>query len=424
MCSVDTCNNLNSGKKLNLVGAECRKCEFSKAHVVLQGKFPYCRNCFSNYLYHKYSSCIGKTKILRATDKVLLGFSGSIYSICLLELINKSLVEERKKKTKFEVVLVFIDDQPSDDTEEKCATFNCIRKLVERYSYTIFFTSLTPPDEQLILSEDPISTLTSRYDWITSSLSAFTTETSKISFSESIRMHTLYRVAKHLRCSKIFTSETSDHLASKIISSLAVGRGSMLSSETGFLHEVAEKIIHVRPLRECSKKEVVFYNVFNNLDTNISPSKFGLGKFHSIQKLSESFITDLQQSFPSTVATITSTGSKVTLGTPDRDQCLLCQSYFNNPGDLSAEEALKFSQLVAVHGPETVNPMDLAVSRNNDLSEQGDRQVMNKPLICYPCSILIRESNFKWELLKPFLNNPGDANQLRIYTEIKDFLFD
>jgi cytoplasmic tRNA 2-thiolation protein 2 len=47
----------------------------------------------------------------------------------------------------------------------------------------------------------------------------------------------------------------------------------------------------------------------------------------SIQELTETFVTDLQENFPATVSTIFRTGDKLSVGSgmPEDEGCALCQ---------------------------------------------------------------------------------------------------
>lgn len=420
MCSVDSCTNLKLEKKLNLTGANCRKCEDKKAQVVLQGKFPYCRECFLIYFQHKYSGGIGKAKVLKPGDNVLVAFSGSFSSICLLRLIHLSLIEDRKKKTKFNVTVIFIDERNRRTEDERNHVFKCINDLVSGYGYKVIFTYLTPLGENVHLSEDPHNLPNANDDKLTLILSQ-ATKTNREDITERLRLNILYKAARQLKCNKIFTAETSDHIATKLIGNIAIGRGGQLSEDTGFISTANENIILIRPLRECSKKEVTFFNVFHNLHLLEYPSTLEEDKFSSIQKLSETFITELQQSFPSTVATVVSTGSKLTITEKKGKTCLICQHTLDKENkDLTAEEAMRISQDVSNNGPEGFNCHDFVPFSNTEGTSLNFTEGLP---ICYACHIIIKECKMTEDALKTLVHNGHIKIQHHEMQEkIKDFL--
>ena len=134
MCSNNTCDEIkfDSDSKI-LFRAKCRKWDEQLAKIVLQRKFPYCRECFLIYFSHKYNGGLGKLKLLRRGDKVLVAFSGSPYGVCLINLIFQSLIADRKKKTKFEVEVIFIDERWNISKEERREIHLSINNLLSCY---------------------------------------------------------------------------------------------------------------------------------------------------------------------------------------------------------------------------------------------------------------------------------------------------
>lgn len=61
------------------------------------------------YATHKFRASLGKSKLVRKGDKVLVGFSGSSSSLALLHLIMTGIKEEAHKKLVFEPCIVYID---------------------------------------------------------------------------------------------------------------------------------------------------------------------------------------------------------------------------------------------------------------------------------------------------------------------------
>ena len=85
---------------------------------------------------------------------------------------------------------------------------------------------------------------------------------------------------------------------------MAVGRGAQVSNEAGFNDLRNQDVPIVRPLREFSSKELALFNLNCGEEHPIAHETFetkeGLKDF-TINRLTESFVTGLQEGFPSTV---------------------------------------------------------------------------------------------------------------------------
>lgn len=67
------------------------------------------RECFLKSTTHKFRATLGKSKIVRAGDAVLIAFSGSAASTALLNLVSVGLNEAVQKRLRFRPYVVFID---------------------------------------------------------------------------------------------------------------------------------------------------------------------------------------------------------------------------------------------------------------------------------------------------------------------------
>ncbi|GFT48669.1 cytoplasmic tRNA 2-thiolation protein 2, partial [Nephila pilipes] len=116
----------------------------------------------------------------------------------------------------------------------------------------------------------------------------------------------------------------------------------------------------------------------------------------SIQRLTESFITNLQEDFPATVFTIFRTGGKLlkqdgVLGT---ETCVLCKSKLDNieSDACSALEALKLSENLSK------NPIPLVTESENILLKSDDSDNMSFfRFLCHGCSIPFRNNKRGFE---------------------------
>lgn len=87
----------------------CRKCRCENADVLLVGQSGYCKTCFLNVTNHKFRAALGKSKIIRHGDSILVDHSGELNSTILLHLIKAGMSESAHKKLIFKTVVLYID---------------------------------------------------------------------------------------------------------------------------------------------------------------------------------------------------------------------------------------------------------------------------------------------------------------------------
>lgn len=82
----------------------------------------------------------------------------------------------------------------------------------------------------------------------------------------------------------------------------------------------------MRPLRVFEEKELVFYNIYNNVET-VHVSFPQENPFSSVQNLLKKFVNELQMNYPATIATVVRTGDKLTVQSNVQlnEKCKLCQ---------------------------------------------------------------------------------------------------
>ncbi|XP_045047627.2 cytoplasmic tRNA 2-thiolation protein 2 isoform X4 [Desmodus rotundus] len=158
------------------------------------------------------------------------------------------------------------------------------------------------------------------------------TLTAKEELLQTLRTHLILHMARTHGYSKVMTGDSCTRLAIKLMTSLALGRGAFLAWDTGFCDERHGDVVVVRPMRDHTLKEVVFYNrlfavpsVFTPAIDTKAPEKA------SIHRLMEAFVLRLQAQFPSTVSTVYRTSEKLVkaprdgnAGGPPGPRCLLC----------------------------------------------------------------------------------------------------
>ncbi|XP_065205039.1 cytoplasmic tRNA 2-thiolation protein 2-A [Planococcus citri] len=310
----------------------CKKCT-EKADVVLQKRHSYCKSCFLVLVSHKFRSTLGKTKLIKHQDRILVVSYGDSNSTALLHLLEKGMSENNHKRIKFHPMVLFIDETalwPSLDKVsilekifESLKNFDCyVCKLSSVYgNYTATNLNNSQPLDLLKQDENDVK--------LQNNFSGMKSATSKIDFILRLRYLVQKEVAVKLQCKKIFTPESGSNLAVRLLSDVILGRGSQISSDIGVCDTRLADIVTLRPLREITTKEVTFYNVFNELEVPAAPSLISFfNSSDSIHGVTEEFICGLQEEFPSTVYTIFHTGDKLknSDGCDEKNTCIMCNN--------------------------------------------------------------------------------------------------
>eukprot|EP00794_Sanderia_malayensis_P008978 gene8978-9936_t len=306
----------------------CMKCG-EKSLVLVRARDPLCRNCFLEYFTHKFRATLGKAKVIRQDEKVLVAFSGGPASCCMLNLIKEGLSENVHKKLRFYPEAVFINEgeildwtaNKSKEVDESVVKFCQDRGF---QANLLKISSLEVDDNN---EKDNSSTQASSIK-IKDLFQSIKTLTAKQDLLNTLRVRLLLKYAKDNNFTKILVAETSTNLSMKLLSNIALGRGGSLPIEIGVVDWRDKDVGIVRPMRELTTKEVAFYN---NIESIEPVSVHSLDTMEpnnaSLQKQTEAFISNLQASFPSTVSTIFRTGDKLSLPeeTMNQDSCILCK---------------------------------------------------------------------------------------------------
>ncbi|KAJ9593306.1 hypothetical protein L9F63_015126, partial [Diploptera punctata] len=400
------------------LGSICKKCNEKKADVVLRAKDAYCKDCFLTASTHKFRAALGKSKLVRPRDKVLIAFSGSQSSVALLHLVQTGLNGDNHKRLLFSCSVVYIDEGAVfglSSTERK-AICDEIVQHVKQTDIPVYITSL---EKSLFdLEETNYFRYDTDQDYVNEQkeqklkdcFSSRHSLTTRENLLELLRNRLLLKVAKHLKCTKIFTADTMSHLAVKLLTNVSLGRGSQLPLDVGFCDNRDADIMLLRPMRDFLKKEIVYYNVFNDLQSiNIPSLGTKVKPNESIQKLTEKFVTDLQEDFPSTVSTIFRTGEKMSMNNVAHEAdetCALCQAPLDTDTiESSALQSTEFSRKVSALGPSGFDSTSIGTMNTPDEKPQCEESASchckenelaisrsdAESCLCYSCRLILRE---------------------------------
>uniref|UniRef100_A0A0P4W686 Cytoplasmic tRNA 2-thiolation protein 2 n=1 Tax=Scylla olivacea TaxID=85551 RepID=A0A0P4W686_SCYOL len=175
----------------------------------------------------------------------------------------------------------------------------------------------------------------------------------------------LKQCAYSLGFRKMFLGDNSTTLSVRILSQVALGRGSQLPARVHF-KATSQNVEVYRPMRELLENEIIDYLNLQNI-TVPRPPTFQ-PNCTSIASCTEEFVRCLQKDFPATIPTIFRTGDKLVSTTEtakehdssadsftNDDFCALCASNLDTEkGEASALNATVVSQKYSSKRPQEI----------------------------------------------------------------------
>ncbi|XP_060600583.1 cytoplasmic tRNA 2-thiolation protein 2-B-like [Ruditapes philippinarum] len=347
MCSVqDGDVPMKRPEKDACLGRLCMKCKEVQAVLVTRVNDAFCKDCFQVYVTHKFRAAIGKTKLVRDGEHVLVAYSGGPSSSALLCLIQEGLSQRAHKKLRFRPGVLFIDEGATIGLtgEERLAICEKIHSIMKNTGFTCYIKSLeegftlTPDNEEKTSDSsttvnpcngsspafrDGESIETEEVQWkyeinqdlerrLKETLNNMKSVSAKEDFIRSLRNMILLDVARNCGYSKVMLGSCGTQLAVRLLTDISTGRGAHAAMVAAFADRRHDDVMFLRPMRDFSSKEAAIYNSFHNVESVFIPSlttKAQTGV--SIEHLTESFVTGLQADYPSTVSNIMRTGEKL-----------------------------------------------------------------------------------------------------------------
>ncbi|CAG5136041.1 unnamed protein product [Candidula unifasciata] len=460
MCSIEDDGELRPVKNdstQSLQEKKCVKCD-QPGVVVTRIHDCFCKSCFQVYVIHKFRAAIGKSKLIREGERVLVAFSGGANSAALLHLIQDGLSDRAHRKLRFIPTVLHVDecgvlDVSSDARQE-------LRQKIARVMLKSGFPAYIVDFEQAIDIErknmgtqngtdgvssdsgclvhdakDGLSTPAvdaSQTNKLRSLVGSVASLTSQEDFVRHLRNQLIVCIVRQMGFSKVLTAECSTRLSIKILTDIAQGRGSQLSLNTAFCDQRNGDVLFVRPVRDLTSKELVMYNTLFEVDSVFIPSiTTKTAKDSSIERLTETFVTGLQADFSSTVANIVRTSEK--LEPPDLENsqaCVFCQSPLDTDvGKASALRAIEYSQRISragqnaksanCHGDDT-KCQDKAAGESNCQAPELARS------LCYGCRVTLQNFNFEKSSLPNLVRQRSAAKNTShlLREKISEFLLE
>ncbi|KAK0074620.1 hypothetical protein PV326_012288, partial [Microctonus aethiopoides] len=384
-----------------LDGKQCQKCNSEDATIKLRSRNVYCQSCFQISVTHKFRATLGKSKIVRPNDKVLVAHSGSGKSTALLHLIKAGMHESVHKRLVFQTQVIFIDEGMINNysIDKRQSIINEIQCQIQPLEFETFVASLAVSLDQnnfaeiekiqnyLILDNDKNDKQLIEF------FNNLTSETSKEDLLKKLRLKVIVHAAKLLGCNKIFFADDSTSLSICILTNVSLGRGAQLSWDVGFINNLyGDDLIIMRPLKDFTRDEVNYYLHMHNLKAiNSKKLMTNTDSFSSIRKLTEHFLTDLDSQFNGTMSTIFRVGEKVSAvagcSVDQNEHCILCDAPLDtsNLGDItSAIKATAFSKLIS--SGQTKNSGVNGINNCSDNSSENLVEPSNTDNSCGNCA--------------------------------------
>uniref|UniRef100_L7M1D3 Cytoplasmic tRNA 2-thiolation protein 2 n=1 Tax=Rhipicephalus pulchellus TaxID=72859 RepID=L7M1D3_RHIPC len=406
MCSNSCdCEELNESELAPNAGADavastsdktCKTCG-DTAHLVLRKKDAYCKTCFVANCTHKFRATLGKSKLLKPGNKVLVAFSGGPSSAAMLRLLRDGFSEDTHKKLLFEPSLVYVYDDSS-----VLGTHGDVTDLMKESGFPYYTCSLDSLYSTERLKLDPSSRCPELGDSngaartaFAAACQSFKTLTDRESFYRLCLRRLLLRLARDNGFLKVFTAETGTSLAATLLTTIALGRGAQLREEVGFVDDRDPRVLLLRPMREFSSEEVQLFNEHCNVRfrAQTAPSAGGESRA-SVFRLTAAFVNGLQENFPATVSTVWRTGDKIesrpralAAGQGSSSRCRMCGS------PLDTVDVEPCSAVAALQLTRDISRLRLEEDAKSTTYDVADTLDVSSSTFCYACQALVRQGD-------------------------------
>ncbi|XP_005179789.2 cytoplasmic tRNA 2-thiolation protein 2 [Musca domestica] len=390
----------------------CNKCKQPGATYKLAFREPECKECFLNYVRHKFRAALGSSKVLPKNANVLLVFDCSAQSLVLLDMLHHAQTQNTFKRLHCNATVLYIDDYQMHidgecspeyekhlkDVQSTCSTyehFDCyILPLVKTDTVNDLIFNLK------YLPEEYSANVDKHKSQFKELLNCMRSLTSKQDFIKHYRSKVIGLAAKHFQCQFAFKADISSDLASDLLAAIALGRGGSAALDVALVdNRLDDDIKIVRPLKDLTEEEINLYVIAQNLKL-LEQRSYGsdFGPSASLQNLTKAFVEDLQQNYSSTVSTVFRTGSKIASQMDEKSElcCVFCKSVLDYK-DSNTLLAIEFSRIVSECGIKTEDISELSMEAHKHV--EGDIEGRDLTKVCHACRNIYADSSNKDILL-------------------------
>lgn len=278
-------NPANGGNK-----KVCRRCG-SEPYVLLDQVHLECRSCFLEYCIKKMRSTIGKTQLLKNNDSIVVAYSGGPSSRALLELLKDSIEKNTsRREQKLKPIILHIDVRDDISDELRASKLHSLLSELATLCpvWPLYWTTI----ESVMISDQYLDSMINFIYKFSSGQELYTIQRrlsdksvfqvgdladslqkqcnidhEKDLFDRFINLNTRFiQIASMLKGSLsdepkfVFTAENATSISNNVMKSVIFGRGDKMNTLAGVTHQYTDSpVIHMRPLRDFSSREIAFF---------------------------------------------------------------------------------------------------------------------------------------------------------------------
>uniref|UniRef100_A0A6G1SMW3 Cytoplasmic tRNA 2-thiolation protein 2 n=1 Tax=Aceria tosichella TaxID=561515 RepID=A0A6G1SMW3_9ACAR len=322
----------------------CRKCGRAP-FIVLDKVHVECKDCFVESSVKRFRQTVGKPKLIRNNDSLLVAYSGGQSSCALLDLMKSRLDLSSGPEPKFRPSILHIDVQSilcdSSLLNIKSSRLNNLNNLLQdlrqRYpAWPIYWTSIETcmasssevgglykifkSTEEIDVAGSHLLTNEDAHVKLQEAISRIGDLTDKQNFVTERCKDLINRVALAInstievsadKLKFVLVGSSATQLANNLLVDVILGHGSTIRPAVSVLDE-RFAIPLLRPMRDFSKKEIAFYLRARGIESATQPNILTKADRKAcIQTVTETFLSKLYVDYPATYSTLLRTGGKL-----------------------------------------------------------------------------------------------------------------
>ncbi|KAL8652240.1 MAG: hypothetical protein Q9210_002799 [Variospora velana] len=318
--------------------AACARCQQSNVSIMVRNE-----DCFKRYIATKVNKRVESNK-LRATFKdaprsLLLPVSFGSSSLSLLHILDQQLRGQKNRtgRFSFEIEVLFIDQSAADQQDEYEEVWTYVKERFSSHSYSIarledvfdYITDL-PRDGPALDPAVTGGTTLPKQQHLENFLSSLPSATSRTDMIGILRSRLITSLATDHGCEFILYGDSTTRLAERTLSETAKGRGGAipwLTADGQSPHGVRA----VYPMRDLLRKEIAAYAEMTDppltpllLQQKSATNVVTSSKNTTIDDLMGQYFGSVEQNYPSVVANVVRTSSRLEAPPPESRAGRLC----------------------------------------------------------------------------------------------------
>ena len=287
------------------------------------------RHCFRKYVFTKVLKRLEVNKVRSAfkdpPKTILLSVSLGISSITMLHILDEQLRTylERNGRPNYSMHVLYV---ALDERADPQKSLDLLKERFPLHTYSMILLEdvfdYDPKIEMEIFDSKPIavnSLTIDKYDHLKQLLTSLPSSTSRADIANILRLRLTSGVAKQMGYNYVLYGDSTTRLAERTLAETAKGRGGSLPwLIADGLHPDGPKITY--PMRDLLKKEIETYATLTSppltnlvLDYGPPAQTSVSSKATTIDTLMSQYFESVEQNYPSIVANVVRTSSKLIL---------------------------------------------------------------------------------------------------------------